>query len=120
MSPAMFEQLDNFSAIRRIKALGPFDIRPMFGGLCLYRRGEYFGAASEGRLFLRTFPQTEPDFIKLGAVPLNAEGRYKFSHTFAVPDSIAEDDGKLLEWTRTAMLLASEDAGRRLKKVQET
>jgi len=84
-----------------LSALGPVQMRPMFGGHGLFVEGVMFALVdSSGGCFLRVGPSNVAPYDAAGSA---AHGRMPYRR---IPETVRADDRQLLEWARLALHVA--------------
>ena len=85
----------------RLMPLGAVSSKKMFGGYGLFHGGKMFGLITSGaELFLKVDDSNRARFQRARA-PQHGKMSY-----FRVPKAVMADDGKLLEWARSAVEVA--------------
>ena len=90
----------------QLRALGPVDARPMFGGFGLYLGDIFFGIVHGDRLYFKTESRTATDYIDQGMKPFQPNPRQTLKNYHEVPADVLEDAGQLGHWARTAIDVA--------------
>jgi len=94
--------LDQLSTIPDIRA------KAMFGAHGLYCGEHFFGILDEGRLFLKTDPRSQPEYLAQGMGPFTYEvkGRIMTMSYHEVPPEVLEQPFELANWARRAIEIA--------------
>jgi len=103
--------LDQLSALPDVRA------RAMFGAHGLYQGEHFFAILDEGRLFFKTDPPSQADYVERGMGPFTYEskGRVLTMSYHEVPPDVLENAPELIEWARRAIQAAAR--GRKSPKV---
>lgn len=92
----------DFLVADKLESLGELDIRPMFGGLGLFKDRHYFGVITGGQIYLRTSPATIEKYRAAQSEPLHSSEQYTFSDTYKVPSEVVSDSAELCRWAQEA------------------
>jgi DNA transformation protein len=90
----------------QLSALGPMEIKRMFGGAGLYFDGRMFGLIDDDTVYLRVDDETRPEFLARGMTPFHPLRRdpNKVSlNYFLVPAEVLEDSEQLVIWAKRAI-----------------
>lgn len=76
----------------------------MFGGYGLYKSGIFFAIVTGNTLYFKVDESTKRQYQDLGSTPFSYKNKNKMVNTsyWEVPDSILEDQKKLLQWINEA------------------
>ncbi|HEY2344274.1 MAG TPA: TfoX/Sxy family protein [Xanthomonadaceae bacterium] len=88
--------------------LGRVAARAMFGGWGLYLDGIIVGIVDEGRLYLKTDAESQPEFAAAGSAPfvyMSKEGPMAMSY-WSVPDEALDATEAMAPWARLALAAA--------------
>jgi TfoX/Sxy family transcriptional regulator of competence genes len=90
--------LDQLSSVADVRS------RPMFGGLGLYSRGQFFGLVWNDVLFLKVDEATRPAYKAAGMQPFNPypERGVTFQY-YEVPLGVVESAEELTRWANDAL-----------------
>lgn len=99
----MFEQIDNFTTLKKLQSFGPFDIKEMLGGLGLFKDCYYFGAVVNGQVYLRANASSLAKYQAAGCQPLTTQHDFTFKNTYSVPANVAENSQELCSWAAEAL-----------------
>ncbi len=97
----MIENVRDYLTADKLSFVTDLDLRPMFGGLCLFKDKRYFGAIVDGRLYLRTTPATVKRYQQNAT--LRSPHGYTFTSTFAVPAEVLADVAQLRDYVEEAI-----------------
>jgi DNA transformation protein len=89
--------LDQLAPLRDVRA------RRMFGANGLYLGGRFFGIVAQGRLYLRTAPDTRQPYLDAGMGPFEPNPGRVLKNYFEVPVEVIEDDSELSRWALAAV-----------------
>ena len=100
--------LDQLSALPEVRA------RAMFGAHGLYQAAHFFAILDEGRLFFKTDPESQADYLARGMEPFTYEshGQLRTMSYHEVPPEILEQPLELVLWARRAIAVAAEKSGK--------
>src|SRR5206468_2030179 len=80
--------------IETLRAFGPVDARPMFGGWGLYHQGVFFALIHADALYLKVDDENRPEFESRGLKPFVYEtkvGERIAMHYHAAPEEALEE-----------------------------
>jgi DNA transformation protein and related proteins len=89
-----------------LRELPELEVRQMFGGAGIYSEGTMFAILHEGRLYLKTDPQTREAFVQRGSEPFRPRKGSILASYHEVPGEILDDEEQLLAWARRAVVVA--------------
>jgi DNA transformation protein len=83
-----------------VDQLASLDIRDrrMFGGYGLYVDDIFFGLIADGRLFLKTNPQTSQKYRDAGMKPFEPRPKMQLKNYYEVPIDVLENSDLLVAW----------------------
>ena len=95
--------LDQLAALPEVRA------KAMFGAYGLYSGDHFFGIVDEGRLFFKTDPQSQAEYIERGMEPFRYEsqGQMRTMAYHEVPPDVLEQPQELTAWARRAIAVAA-------------
>ena len=80
-----------------LSPLGPVEVRKLFGGHGLYRRGLMFGLLDDDEVFFKTDDENRPRFVSAGCRMWQYPGADQTSY-YRPPDEAHEDPEAMLPW----------------------
>jgi DNA transformation protein and related proteins len=101
--------------VETMRAFGPVEARPMFGGWGLYHGGVFFALVAEDALYLKVDDETRARFEDLGLEPFvydTKDGSHSMSY-FQAPEEALETPHVMTEWARLAYGAALRAAARK-------
>ncbi|WP_339928732.1 TfoX/Sxy family protein [uncultured Brevundimonas sp.] len=90
-------------------ALGPLEIKPMFGAGSVYANGLIWALLDDGVVWLKADDDNEPALRAAGARQFTysaKDGRSMAMGYWSLPDSAADDTDEAVRWARAAMAAA--------------
>ncbi len=95
--------LDQLSALPGVRA------KAMFGAHGLYQDEHFFAILDQGRLFFKTDPQSQADYLARGMEPFTYEskGRTRTMSYYEVPPDVLENPQEVVVWARRAIQVAA-------------
>ena len=97
-------------------ALGPLEIKPMFGAASVYANGLIWALLDDGVVWLKADDGNAPALIAAGARQFAysaKDGRSMEMAYWSLPDSAADDADEAVRWARGAMQAAVRKAARK-------
>lgn len=97
-------------------ALGPLEIKPMFGAASVYANGLIWALLDDGVVWLKADAENEPALRAAGARQFTYSARDGQSMAMAywsLPDSAADDAGEAVRWARGAIAAADRKAAKK-------
>ncbi len=88
--------------LEQLAALDGLRCKCMFGGYGLYSGEQFFGILHDGRLYLKTHPDTLQDYLNYQAAVFAPSTKQVLKNYREVPVDILEDAGQLAAWARRA------------------
>lgn len=88
----------------QLRELEGLEARRMFGGYGLYAKDVFFGILSGDNCYFRTDEKSRKEYQRLGMKPFSPSARQILKNYYQVPVDILEDQDKLCQWARTAVL----------------
>jgi DNA transformation protein and related proteins len=94
--------------IETMRAFGPVETRPMFGGWGIYHQGVFFALILEDALYLKTDDGNRAGFDARGLEHFTFEkkGERIVTHYRAVPEEALETPAEMARWARSAYAAA--------------
>ena len=93
----------------QLRAFGPVDARPMFGGFGLYCEDVFFGIVHHDRLYFKTDSRSATAYIAQGMEPFRPNPRQTLKNYYEVPPDVLESEEEIAQWARTALQVARND-----------
>jgi len=94
-------------------ALGPLEIKTMFGAGALYADGLIWALLDDGTVWLKADAETEADLREAGSrqftYPMK-DGRLQAMAYWSLPDSAADDPDEAVVWARASIAAARRKA----------
>jgi DNA transformation protein len=89
-------------------ALGPVEVKRMFGGAGVWAGGAMFALIDEGRIYLKTDAALASALAAEGAEPwiYTGRGEPQVSSYLSLPDSALDDPEEACAWGRRALVVA--------------
>lgn len=89
----------------QLRGIGPFTVRPMFGGHGLYARGLFFGLIAGDTLYLRTDARNRDAYVSRGLAPFKPweDRAVTLKAYYPVPEEVLEDPDSVCVWARQAL-----------------
>jgi DNA transformation protein len=89
----------------QLRGIGPFTVRPMFGGHGLYARGLFFGLIAGDTLYLRTDARNRDAYTARGLTPFKPweDRAVTLKAYYPVPEDVLEDPDSASAWARQAL-----------------
>lgn len=78
----------------------------MFGGIGLYRKGQFFGIIWQDEVFFKTNELSRAKYIAAGMGPFRPSPRQTLYSYYQVPMEVVDDQEELENWAREAASLA--------------
>ncbi|MGE3305987.1 MAG: TfoX/Sxy family protein [Rhizobiaceae bacterium] len=97
--------MDNEAIAELFSALGPVEIRRMFGGKGVYHRGVIVAIELDGEIMLKADAISAPYFAAEGCRQWAYEGKQGRALAmpyWSVPDGALDDPAEMLRWARRA------------------
>jgi len=91
----------------QLKDLGAVRSRSMFGGFGLYRGDVFFAIVYEGGLYFKTDASSAPRYRREGMKAFRPRPGQVLKTYYQVPVDVLENDARLVEWARDAVLAAA-------------
>lgn len=82
----------------QLQQLNQLNCRPMFGGYGLYHGKTFFGIIFKGRLYFRTRPSNQSNYVARGMKPFRLNSKQTLKNYFEVPPDIVENPDQLVSW----------------------
>jgi len=70
----------------------------MFGGYGLYNGKNFFGIIFKGRLYFKTGPSNQSNYVDRGMKPFRPNSKQTLKNYFEVPPDIVENPDLLVSW----------------------
>ncbi len=97
-------------------ALGPLEIKPMFGAAAVYANGLIWALLDDGVVWLKADDENEPALRAAGSrqfiYPTKDGGAMSMAY-WSLPDPAADDPAEAAAWARAAMDAAVRKAARK-------
>ena len=97
-------------------ALGPLEVKPMFGGAAVYADGLIWALLDDGVVWLKADADNEAALRDAGArqftYPMK-DGRRQSMAYWSLPDSAADDPEEAVDWARASIAAARRKAAAR-------
>jgi DNA transformation protein len=89
-------------------AIGPVEVKRMFGGAGVWAGGAMFALIDDGRIYLKTDATLASVLAAEGAVPwiYTGRGEAQVSSYLSLPDSALDDAEEACAWGRRALAVA--------------
>lgn len=94
-------------------ALGPLQIKPMFGGASVYADGLIFALLDDGVVWMKADDTNAPALIAAGARQFSfptKDGQTMTMGYWSLPDSAVDDPEEAVAWARRSMDVAARKA----------
>ena len=108
---ALSENFQSFAA-EQLAALGPIQIKRMFGGAAAYFDGLIFALLDNDAIYFKVDEATKARFAAEGMGPLtypSKNGVMTMDRYHRCPDRLFDEPEELLEWAREAVRVAKRD-----------
>src|SRR4026208_1750327 len=91
-----------------LAGLGEVSSRRMFGGVGLYRGGQFFGLIDDDTLYFKVDDRNRSDYLARGMAPFRPyrDRPDRSMSYFQVPVDVIEDEEQLTGWARAAVRAA--------------
>ncbi|WP_339913861.1 TfoX/Sxy family protein [uncultured Brevundimonas sp.] len=104
-------------------ALGPLEIKPMFGAAAVYSGGLIFALLDDGVVWLKADGENEPALREAGARQFtysSRDGRTMAMTYWSLPDSASDDTDEAVRWARTSIAAAVRKAATKKPRKPKT
>lgn len=92
-----------------LAALGPLEIKPMFGGAGVYHHGTIFALLDDGVVWLKADESNRPALEAAGSRPFTFPGKDGVMMTlgyWSLPETAVDDPDEAIDWARAAIAVA--------------
>lgn len=99
-----------------LAALGPIEIKPMFGAASVYFDGRIFALLDDGVIWLKADDENAPDLIAAGGRRFSyaaKDGRTMEMAYWSLPEPAVDDPDEAVRWARAAIEAAARKAARK-------
>ena len=99
-----------------LAALGPIEIKPMFGAASVYFDGRIFALLDDGVIWLKADDDNAPDLIAAGGRPFRyaaRDGRTMEMAYWSLPEAAVDDPEEAVRWARGAIAAAVRKAAKK-------
>ena len=102
----------------QLAGLGEVSSRRMFGGVGLYRGGQFFGLIDDDTLYFKVDDRNRSDYLARGMAPFRPyrDRPDRSMSYFQVPMDVIEDEEQLTGWARAAVRAAFDSPAKSARK----
>lgn len=99
----------------QFSALGPIEVKRMFGGAGIYFEGRIFALGDNDVLYLKAAPDQRGKFQKAGCKPFEPWPGHVMAGYWTVPVDVQEDRHQLAQWAKEALKASTSPKRKRRK-----
>lgn len=99
-----------------LAALGPIEIKPMFGAASVYADGRIFALLDDGVIWLKADEENAPALIAAGGRPFSytaKDGRVLEMAYWSLPEPAVDDPDEAVRWARSSFEAALRKAAKK-------